>query len=183
MVTLTVGTWIVREERNEFAPVVRGVEFALCEGDKIRVLRCNSRLGAESRRSSSDSEPKGTRNGSTRYKGSQRRRPARCWCSSFVKRARPPRTYPDTRGDPGGTALPRSQWTVYAPEHLMKNDFEHKAEVAVPLTSRRKFIGAAIATGGAGMLSAELGVLGARGNADTAAQSVLPAATKDVTPL
>jgi len=26
------------EERNEFAPVVRGVEFALFEGDKIRVL-------------------------------------------------------------------------------------------------------------------------------------------------
>lgn len=65
----------------------------------------------------------------------------------------------------------------------MKNDFERKAEVAVPLTSRRKFIRAAIATGGAGMLSAELGVLSARGNADTAAQIVLPAATKDVTPL
>jgi epoxide hydrolase-like protein len=64
----------------------------------------------------------------------------------------------------------------------MKNDFEHRAEVAVPLTSRRKFIRAAIATGGAGMLSTELGVLSARGNADAAAQIVLPAATKDVTP-
>src|SRR6266404_8767379 len=72
------------EERNEFAPVVRGVEFALFEGDKIRVLRGNPRLGGESRRSSSDSEPKGTRNGSTRYKGSQRRRPARCWCSASL---------------------------------------------------------------------------------------------------
>ena len=40
----------------------------------------------------------------------------------------------------------------------MKNDFQHGAEVAVPLTSRRKFIGAAVAIGGAGMLSAELGV-------------------------
>src|SRR5258708_9168713 len=58
----------------------------------------------------------------------------------------------------------------------------HRPEVAVPLTSRRKFIRAAIATGGAGMLSAELGVLSARGNADTAAQIVLPAATKGVTP-
>jgi Epoxide hydrolase N terminus/Bacteriocin-protection, YdeI or OmpD-Associated len=73
-------------------------------------------------------------------------------------------------------------WTIYVPEQLMKNDFDYRAEVAVPLTSRRKFIRAAIATGGAGMLSAELGVLSARGNADTAAQVVLPAATKDVTP-
>src|SRR5258708_13770676 len=64
----------------------------------------------------------------------------------------------------------------------MKNDFRHRAEVAASLTSRRKFIGAAIAIGGAGMLSADLGVLGARGNADPAAQSVLPAATKDLTP-
>src|SRR4029077_20464647 len=59
---------------------------------------------------------------------------------------------------------------------------EHRAEVAVPLTSRRKFIRAAIATGGAGMLSAELRVLSARGAADTAGQIVLPAATKDATP-
>ena len=64
----------------------------------------------------------------------------------------------------------------------MKNDFEHEAEVAVPLASRRKFITTAVAIGGAGMLSAELGVLSARGNAETAAQSVLPAATKDLTP-
>ena len=64
----------------------------------------------------------------------------------------------------------------------MKNDLEHRAEVAVPLNSRRKFIRAAVATGGAGILSAELGVLSARGDADTAAQIVLPAATKDVTP-
>src|SRR5258708_10866386 len=64
----------------------------------------------------------------------------------------------------------------------MKNDFRHRAEVAASLTSRRKFIGAAVAIGGAGILSAELGILSARGNAETAAQSVLPAATKDVTP-
>src|SRR5258707_6316117 len=64
----------------------------------------------------------------------------------------------------------------------MKNDLEHRAEVAVPLTSRRKFIRAAVTTGGAAILSAELAVLTARVSADTAAQIVLPAATKDVTP-
>src|SRR6202045_679140 len=64
----------------------------------------------------------------------------------------------------------------------MKNDLQHRAEVAVRLTSRRQFIGAAVAIGGAGMLSAESGAPSARGNADTAAQIVLPAATKDVTP-
>jgi pimeloyl-ACP methyl ester carboxylesterase len=64
----------------------------------------------------------------------------------------------------------------------MKNDFQHRAEVAASLTSRRKFIGTAVAIGGAGMLSAELGILSARGNAETAAQSVLSAATKGVAP-
>jgi len=63
-----------------------------------------------------------------------------------------------------------------------KNDVENKTGVPVPLTSRRKFIGAAVATGGAGILSTNLAVLSARGNADTAAQIVLPAATEDVTP-
>ena len=64
----------------------------------------------------------------------------------------------------------------------MTNDFEHKAEVAVPLTSRRRFISAAVAMGGAGILSPEPGVLNARGNAEAAAQIALPAATKDLTP-
>jgi len=63
-----------------------------------------------------------------------------------------------------------------------KDDVENRTGVPVPLTSRRKFIGAAVATGGAGILSVELTVLSARGNADTAAQIVLPAATEDVTP-
>jgi hypothetical protein len=93
------GLGLCGEERNEFAPVVRA-EFALFEGDKIRVLRCDPRPGAESRSSSSDSEVNGGRNGSTRCKGSQRWRPARCRCSGIVEGARPPRTYPDTRGDP-----------------------------------------------------------------------------------
>jgi len=64
----------------------------------------------------------------------------------------------------------------------MKDDLEHRAQVAVPVTSRRKFIRAALATGAAGILSAELGVLSARGSADKAAQIVLPTATKDVSP-
>ena len=63
----------------------------------------------------------------------------------------------------------------------MKDDLEHRAEVAVPVTSRRTFIRVAVATGAAGLLSAELGVLSARGSADKAAQIVLPAGTKDVT--
>ncbi len=64
----------------------------------------------------------------------------------------------------------------------MKDDVEHRAEVAVPAASRRQFIRAAIATGAAGILSAKLGVLSARGSAEKAAQIVLPAGTKDVTP-
>ncbi len=89
---------------------------------------------------------------------------------------------PEGRHAAGVHRFVTSTWTFDVPEQLMKNDFEHRAEVAVPLTSRRKFIGAAVAIGGASMLSAELGVLSARGNADTAAQIVLPAATKDLTP-
>jgi len=64
----------------------------------------------------------------------------------------------------------------------MKDDLEHRAEVAEPDPSRRKFIRAAVATGVAGILSAELGVLSARGSADKAVQIALPAATKEVTP-
>jgi pimeloyl-ACP methyl ester carboxylesterase len=67
-------------------------------------------------------------------------------------------------------------------EQLMKDDLEHRAEVAVPDTSRRKFIRAAVATGVASILSAELGVLSARGSADKAVQIALPAATKEVSP-
>jgi pimeloyl-ACP methyl ester carboxylesterase len=64
----------------------------------------------------------------------------------------------------------------------MKDDLDHTAEVAVPDTSRRKFMRAAVATGVAGILSAELGVLSARGSADKAVQIALPSGTKDVTP-
>jgi len=64
----------------------------------------------------------------------------------------------------------------------MKDDLEHRADVAVADTSRGKFIRAAVATGVAGILSAELGALSARGSTDKAVQIALPAATKDVTP-
>jgi len=54
----------------------------------------------------------------------------------------------------------------------MKGDFEHRAEDAVPLTSRRTFIRAAVATGGARIFSAELPLLRALGSADETAQIV-----------
>src|SRR5260370_8967412 len=63
-----------------------------------------------------------------------------------------------------------------------KDDIENRTGVPAPLTSRRKFIGAAVATGGAGILSAALTVISAHGSAHKAAQIVLPAATNDVTP-
>src|SRR5260370_4951512 len=63
-----------------------------------------------------------------------------------------------------------------------KDDIENRAGVPAPLTSRRKFIGAAVATGGAGILSADLTVLSAHGSAHKAAQIVLPAGKNDVTP-
>jgi len=63
-----------------------------------------------------------------------------------------------------------------------KDDIENKTGAPTPLRSRRKFIGAAVATGGVGILSRELAVLSACGSADTAAQIVLPTTTKEVTP-
>lgn len=64
----------------------------------------------------------------------------------------------------------------------MKNDPAHRAKVPARLASRRKFIRAAVATGGAGMLSTELAVPSGGGTADKAAQITLPATTKEVTP-
>src|SRR6266404_4830970 len=63
-----------------------------------------------------------------------------------------------------------------------KDDIENRTGASTPLTSRRKFMGAAVATGGVGILSTELAVLSARGSADTAAQIVLPTTTEQVTP-
>src|SRR5712671_4342369 len=63
-----------------------------------------------------------------------------------------------------------------------KDDIENRTGAPTPLRSRRKFIGAAVATGGAAILSAKLTVVSTRGSADTAAQIVLPSATEEVTP-
>jgi epoxide hydrolase len=63
----------------------------------------------------------------------------------------------------------------------MKNDLGGRSGVPQRL-SRRKFIRAAAATGGAGILSAGLAPISAQGSAMKAAQLVLPTATKDVTP-
>src|SRR5260370_38493062 len=62
----------------------------------------------------------------------------------------------------------------------MKNDLEKRTAIPAPVISRRKFILAAAATGGAGILSAALVPISAQGSADKAAQ--IPTATNDVTP-
>src|SRR6266852_1166765 len=64
----------------------------------------------------------------------------------------------------------------------MKDGLEHRAEIAVPVTSRRKFIRTAAVTGGVGLLSEELEPIRAQESAKKASLFVLPAATKDVTP-
>src|SRR5438876_10064579 len=108
--------------------------------------------------------------GSTRYKGPKPwfRRAARCSFSSCAK----------TEQHSGAT--------------LMKNDVENGRGVPAPHVSRRKFMLAAAATGGAGLLSAVTGGAGllpaglvpmnAHGSDDKAAPFVLPKATEDVTP-
>src|SRR5258708_8153065 len=65
-------------------------------------------------------------------------------------------------------------------EQSMNNDLETKTGVPAPLTSRRRFIRAASAAIGAGILSA--GLVPAQESARKAPLLVLPAATKDVTP-
>ena len=64
----------------------------------------------------------------------------------------------------------------------MQNDLDNGTGVPAPLTSRRQFIGAAAATGLAGIFPAILGSLTARGTAKHAAQLVLPTTTQDVIP-
>ena len=65
-------------------------------------------------------------------------------------------------------------------EQSMNNDLENRTGVPAPLTSRRRFIRAASAASGAGILSA--GLVPAQESAKKAPLLVLPAATKDVTP-
>src|SRR5713226_5802963 len=63
----------------------------------------------------------------------------------------------------------------------MNSDLENKTGVPT-LVSRRQFILAAAATGGAGILSAGLGPISAHASFDKAAEFMFPAATKDVSP-
>jgi hypothetical protein len=64
----------------------------------------------------------------------------------------------------------------------MKDNLVNRTGVTAPAISRRNFLGAAAATGAAGIVPASLGSLTAQGTAMKAAQLVLPSAAKDVTP-
>jgi epoxide hydrolase len=68
-----------------------------------------------------------------------------------------------------------------AEERLMKDDLENKTGVPT-LVSRRQFILAAAAIGGAGILSAGLRPISAHARSDKATEFVLPTATNDVSP-
>jgi pimeloyl-ACP methyl ester carboxylesterase len=62
----------------------------------------------------------------------------------------------------------------------MEDGLEHRAEIAVPVSSRRKFIRTATVTGGAGLLSEGLEPIMAQESGKKAPLLVLPAATKDL---
>ncbi len=64
----------------------------------------------------------------------------------------------------------------------MKDGLEHRAEIAVPVSSRRKFIRTAAVTGNAGLLSEGLDPIRAQESGKKAPLLVLPAATKDLSP-
>jgi pimeloyl-ACP methyl ester carboxylesterase len=61
-------------------------------------------------------------------------------------------------------------------------DTAKKPEVAAPLRSRREFLGAAVASSGAAILSTEVAPVIARASANNVAEFVLPSATKAVKP-
>ena len=64
----------------------------------------------------------------------------------------------------------------------MKDDLENRTGARAPIISRRDFIGAAAATGVAGLFSPGFVPTGAQGSATKAAQIVLPTTTREVTP-
>jgi epoxide hydrolase len=64
----------------------------------------------------------------------------------------------------------------------MKDGLEHRAEIVVPVSSRRKFIRTAAVTGGAGLLLEGLEPIRAQESGKKASLLVLPAATKDLSP-
>src|SRR5205807_2373513 len=65
---------------------------------------------------------------------------------------------------------------------LMEDGLDHRAKIAVPVSSRRKFIRTAAVTGGTGLLSEGLRPIRAQESAKKTPLLALPAATKDVTP-
>ena len=65
----------------------------------------------------------------------------------------------------------------------MKDDLENRTGARAPIISRRNFIGAAAATGVAGIFSPGFVPISAQGGATKAAQVVLPTTTEEVTPL
>jgi pimeloyl-ACP methyl ester carboxylesterase len=64
----------------------------------------------------------------------------------------------------------------------MKDGLEHRAEIAVPVSSRRKFMRTAAVTAGAGLLLEGLDPIRAQESGEKAPLLVLPAATKDLSP-
>jgi len=64
----------------------------------------------------------------------------------------------------------------------MKDGLEHRAEIAVPVSSRRNFMRTAAVTAGAGLFLEGLDLISAQESGKKAPLLVLPAATKDVTP-
>ena len=64
----------------------------------------------------------------------------------------------------------------------MKDGLEHRAEIAVPVSSRREFIRTAAVTGGAGLLLEGIEPIRAQESGKKAPLLVLPAATKDLSP-
>jgi epoxide hydrolase len=64
----------------------------------------------------------------------------------------------------------------------MEDGLERRAEIAVPVSSRRKFIRTATVTGAAGLLSEGLEPIRAQESGKKAPLLVLPAATKDLSP-
>jgi len=64
----------------------------------------------------------------------------------------------------------------------MKDGLEHRAEIAVPVSARRKFMRTAAVTAGAGLLLEGLDPIRAQESGKKAPLLVLPAATKDLAP-
>src|SRR6201984_3701426 len=64
----------------------------------------------------------------------------------------------------------------------MKDGLEHRAEIAVPVSSRRKFMRTAAVTAGAGLLLEGLDPIWAQESGKKAPLLVFPAATKDLSP-